>query len=259
MKKSRYTFCCVVYFMMLLFSCPLYAEAKLPLTVAKIKPGIVAVGTFMPARNPRAIFLGTGFAVGDGSLIVTNAHVIPRKLDDRHREQVSVFYRKDGSDKAIAAEQVAFDAEHDLAILKVVGTSLPPLKLGDVAQVKEGQLYAFTGFPIGMVLGLYPVTHRGIVSAITPNVIPALPSEKLDVKMLRKLAAPFNVFQLDATAYPGNSGSPLYDPDTGEVVGIINKVFIQAGKEHALSNPSGISYAIPANFIINLLKDKGAR
>ncbi len=27
---------------------------------------------------------------------------------------------------------------------------------------------------------------------------------------------------LDATAYPGNSGSPLYDPETGEVVGIIH-------------------------------------
>lgn len=209
----------------------------------------------MPARNPRAVFLGTGFVVGNGSLIVTNAHVIPANLDDRHREQVSVFYRKGDEDKVIATEQVAVDTAHDLAILKISGTALPPLKLGDVAAVQEGQLYAFTGFPIGMVLGLYPVTHRGIVSAITPNVIPTLPSEQLDVKMLRKLAAPFNVFQLDATAYPGSSGSPLYNPDTGEVIGIINKVFIQEGKEHALSNPSGITYAIPANYIKKLLKD----
>ena len=52
------------------------AAEQLPLTVAKIKPGIVAVGTYMPKRNPRAVFLATGFAVGDGSLIVTNAHVI---------------------------------------------------------------------------------------------------------------------------------------------------------------------------------------
>ena len=29
---------------------------------------------------------------------------------------------------------------------------------------------------------------------------------------------PFRVFQLDATAYPGNSGSPVYDPMTGAVI-----------------------------------------
>lgn len=210
----------------------------------------------MPARNPRAIFLGTGFVVGNGNLVVTNAHVIPARLDDRRIEQVSVFYRKGDEDKVIITEQVAFDAVHDVAILKMIGESLPPLKLGDVASVQEGELYAFTGFPIGMVLGLHPVTHRGIVSAITPNATPTLPSEKLDIKLRQKLDEPFNVFQLDATAYPGNSGSPLYHPDTGEVIGIINKVFIQEGKEHALSHPSGISYAIPANYVKKLLKEK---
>jgi S1-C subfamily serine protease len=54
-------------------------------------------------------------------------------------------------------------------------------------------------------------------------------------------------FQLDATACPGNSGSPLYQPDIGQVVGIINKVFIQESKETIIQKPSGISYAIPVN------------
>jgi serine protease Do len=61
------------------------------------------------------------------------------------------------------------------------------------------------------------------------------------------------VFQLDATAFPGNSGSPLYDPATGEVVGILNMVFVKGTKESALTQPSGISYAIPSNFLIELL------
>ena len=61
------------------------------------------------------------------------------------------------------------------------------------------------------------------------------------------------VFQLDATAFPGNSGSPLYDPATGEVVGILNMVFVKATKESALTQPSGISYAIPSRFLIELL------
>jgi len=234
-----------------------FAEPALADTIAKIKPGIVAVGTYMPKRNPRAVFLATGFAVGDGSLIVTNAHVIPDKLDNEHMEQVAVFYHKDDNDKAIIAKEVALDKEHDLAILKVSGEQLSPLKLGSVSSVREGQLYAFTGFPIGMVLGLHSVTHRGIISAITPNVIPMLRSEQLNVKLLKRLQEPYNVFQLDATAYPGNSGSPLYDPDTGKVIGVLNKVFVQESKENVLSKPSGISYAIPVNYVENLLKAKG--
>jgi S1-C subfamily serine protease len=239
------------------FSGNSYAEQSLANTVAKIKPGIVAVGTYMPKRNPRAVFLATGFAVGDGSLIVTNAHVIPDALDNERMEQVAVFYHKDNADKAIIAKEVALDKEHDLAVLKVSGEQFSPFKLGQASSVREGQLYAFTGFPIGMVLGLYPVTHRGIVSAITPNVIPMLRSDQLNVKLLRRLQDPYNVFQLDATAYPGNSGSPLYDPDTGEVIGVINKVFVQESKENVLSKPSGISYAIPVNHVENLLKAKG--
>jgi S1-C subfamily serine protease len=234
-----------------------YAEQSLADTIAKIKPGIVAVGTYMPKRNPRAVFLATGFVVGDGSLIVTNAHVIPDKLDNEHFEQIAVFYHKDNNDKVIIAKEVALDKEHDLAVLKIAGEVLSPLKLGQVRSVREGQLYAFTGFPIGMVLGLYPVSHRGIVSAITPNVIPMLRSEQINVKLLRRLQDPYYVFQLDATAYPGNSGSPLYNPDTGEVIGVINKVFVQESKENVLSKPSGISYAIPVNHVENLLKANG--
>jgi S1-C subfamily serine protease len=232
------------------------AEEVLADTVAKIKNSVVAVGTYMPKRNPRAVFLGTGFAVLDGSLVVTNAHVIPAELDVNHREQIAVYFRKNNADEIILATEIAMDKEHDLAILKLQEERLPPLKLGNVSSVREGQLYAFTGYPIGMVLGLYPVTHRGIISAITPNVIPAIRSGSLNLKMLHRLKEPYNVFQLDATAYPGNSGSPLYNTETGEVIGVINKVFVQESKENVLSNPSAISYAIPINHVEKLLSDK---
>lgn len=243
-------------FIVFSFSVDSYAEQSLADTLAKIKPGIVAVGTYMPKRNPRAVFMATGFAVGDGSLIVTNAHAIPDGIDHDHMEQIAVFYHKNNEDKVILAKEVALDKEHDLAVLKVTGEMLTPLKLGLASSVREGQLYAFTGFPIGMVLGLHPVTHRGIVSAITPNVIPMIRSAQINAKVLRRLQDPYNVFQLDATAYPGNSGSPLYDLDTGEVIGVINKVFVQESKENILSKPSGISYAIPVNHLQNLLKAK---
>ena len=61
------------------------------------------------------------------------------------------------------------------------------------------------------------------------------------------------MLQLDATAYPGNSGSPVYDPDTGDVLGIINMVLVKSTKESALSQPSGITYAVPSSHLQSLL------
>lgn len=246
-----------LYFIGFAFTENSYAEPILSETVSRVKPSIVAVGTFMPSRNPRAIFLGTGFAVADGSIIVTNDHVIPETLDTKHLEQLAVFYHEDNQDKIIIATEVTLDKEHDIGILKLAQGLLPPLKLASVSTVREGQLFAFTGYPMGMVLGLYPVTHRGIISAISPNIIPMLKSAQINTKLFKRLQDPYNVFQLDATAYPGNSGSPLYDPNSGGVIGVINKVFVQESKENILSKPSGISYAIPINHVEKLLKDKG--
>jgi S1-C subfamily serine protease len=65
------------------------------------------------------------------------------------------------------------------------------------------------------------------------------------------------VFQLDATAYPGNSGSPLYHPETAEVIGVINKVFVKEGRENVLAKPSGITYAIPVQYARQLLQNAG--
>ncbi|GAB4254170.1 MAG: hypothetical protein Kow0065_00900 [Methylomicrobium sp.] len=204
------------------------------------------------------MFLGTGFAVGDGSLIATNAHVVAKPLDDAHLESLAVFIRRNGKDQMVSARQIAVDPEHDLAILKLAGNAaLSPMALGDSRTVREGELYAFTGYPIGMVLGLFPATHRGIVSAITPMAIPVIASGQLNAKMLKRLRNPYDVLQLDATAYPGNSGSPLYNPESGEVVGIINKVFVKESKETVLSQPSGITYAIPVVYLKQLLNKVG--
>jgi S1-C subfamily serine protease len=127
------------------------------------------------------------------------------------------------------------------------------LTLSSRKTVREGESYAFTGFPLGAVLGLYPVTHRGMISSITPMAIPAQSARALTAQKIQRLRNPLMVYQLDATAYPGNSGSPLYDPDDGTVVGILNGIAVKSTKEDALSTPSGISYAIPVRYLRELL------
>jgi S1-C subfamily serine protease len=230
------------------------AEDGIADTVAKIKPSIVGIGTYQRLRTPPADFRGTGFVVADGLHVLTNAHVLPDTLDPKKLETLAVFLRDDGKETARTAEIVIEDDAHDLALLKISGAALPALKLGNSDKVREGEIYAFTGYPIGMVLGLHPATHRGMISAITPSAIPQPRAGKINSAVFERLQDPYLVFQLDATAYPGNSGSPLYDPNSGEVIAILNKVFVQGTKENLLSQPRGISYAIPIRYAEPLLK-----
>ena len=226
-------------------------------TIEKIKPAVVAIGTFQKTRRPPSVFRGTGFVTADGLHVITNAHVLPEKIDADKRETIAVYAGNTSKMEIREATKVGEDRDHDLAVLKITGRPLPSLTLGKSQPVREGEIYAFTGFPIGMVLGLNPVTHRGIISAISPIAIPQLSAQLLEKNLVARLTAPYNVYQLDATAYPGNSGSPLYDPSSGQVIGIVNKVFVQESKETVIQKPSGISYAIPVSHIRDLLRQLG--
>lgn len=241
-----------------LVSCPAFAD-NLPRTIEKIKLSVVGIGTLEQTRRPPIAFRGTGFVVGDGLHIITNAHVIPPLLEVEKKETLGILVGQGEAARFREATPVAIDADHDLTLLKIDGTPLTPVKLGESGTLREGQNIAFTGFPIGTVLGLYPATHRGTVSAITPIVIPAATSKALDAKSVNRMRTPYTVFQLDGTAYPGNSGSPMYDPDTGAIYGIINMVFVKGTKENALTEPSGISYAIPAKYIRDMISKAGIK
>jgi serine protease Do len=235
------------------------SAAELVQTIAAVKPAVVAIATFQKTRSPAVVFFGTGFAVDDGLTIITNAHVVAKPVDADKLETLGILVGNDGHAEFRTAQLIGTDREHDLAKLRITGAPLPVLRLGDSGKVQEGQSLAFTGFPLGMALGFTKVTHRAMVSAITPIVRPALNSSRLDPKSIQQLQkSAYGVFQLDGTAYPGNSGSPLYDTDSGTVVGIINMVYVRGLKETAISQPSGITYAIQSNYITALLAQPAA-
>lgn len=235
------------------------ASATLPEQIEKIKPSVVAVGTHQRTRSPQFAFRGTGFAVGDGTLIATNAHVVPDTIDADNLETIAILASAEGGREVQVREAkiAAFDREHDLALLRVSGAALPALKLGESEAMQEGDAVAFTGFPIGNVMGFHAVTHRAIIASITPIVIPSATAQQLSGKVIRRVqTGAFDVFQLDAIAYPGNSGSPVYDVERGEVRGIINMVFVKGTKEAALTAPTGISFAIPAKHLDALVRQQ---
>lgn len=235
------------------------AKAEFVDVVAKIKPSVVGIGIHTPTSRPQNILRGTGFVIGDGHYIVTNAHVLPTELDENLLQKMAVFTGSGKNAKVRHAKIIATSSLYDLAVLKVAGTPLPAMTLAGNNVRPDGSYIAFTGFPIGSVLGLYPVTHRGMIASTTPTVIPARTAGQISLKMLKRMRNPYSVYQLDATAYPGNSGSAMYDMKTGEVLGVINKVFVQSTKEAVISNPSGITYAIPVKYLHKVLKENNIK
>ena len=247
----------------MLFALPLWfapglaAGQDAQATIERVKQSVVPIGTYERTRTPAFQFRGTAFVVGDGTSVVTNAHVLPGILDTTRLEVLGVLGPGPTADKVEfrEAKQVAVDPGSDLAILKIGGAPMPALRVRNSDGIKEGQPVMFTGFPIGSAIGLFPATHRGMISSITPIAIPQARSAELDPKTIRRLTSgTFPIFQLDATAYPGNSGSPVFDPATGEVLGIVNMVFVKGTKETALTQPSGITYAIPSKFLQDLVQ-----
>ncbi|MFC3121988.1 S1 family peptidase [Agaribacter flavus] len=223
-----------------------------------VERSVVGVGIHTPLEARKPQLIGTGFVVGDGSYVVTNYHVVSKELST---DIVQKYVALDGEGRVVRShylEIIGIDPVHDLAILQSK-SKMTPIELAQPNLKEAGTEVFFTGFPLGAVLGLYPATHVGLIAAVAPDVNPSKNADQLTLNLLSRLKNPFLIYQLDATAYPGNSGSPVFDMHSSEVIAVINKVFVSAGKEAAITNPSGISYAIPIKHVYALAKKHGIK
>ena len=230
---------------------PANAFAKLPDVLDRVKLAVGAVGTYNPANRPPKEFSASGFFIDRDGYFVTANHVVEAITKRRRAADLRVFIPSDKADTGRPATIVAREPKYDLALLKVKGSIFNALDIGDSTKVREGQPVALCGFPFGFLFGLHPSTSAGIISSVSPIAIPAVNTALLDPAMIEALKNPFDVLQLDATAYPGHSGAPLFDPSTGSVLGVVNSAYIRRTKEKVIS--SGISYAIPIHLARRLV------
>src|SRR5574343_987138 len=145
----------------LLWGVGVVAHADMVQATARVKPSVVVVGTFKATDSPRFQLRGTGFVVGDGTLAVTNVHVLPEVVGVEEAPALAVLVRSAlGEWQQRLARVVASEPARDLAVLRFEGLPAPALVVGDSGRVQEGQSLGFVGFPIGGALGYTPVTHR---------------------------------------------------------------------------------------------------
>lgn len=212
----------------------------------------VAIAIYSPLKHSAPQIKGTGFVIQNGNYLVTNYHVVDMDLDPTIVEYFVAMLPNGDNIRVERVEILAIDDKHDLALLRV-DKPFPAFVMAKNEMVPPGTDLAIFGYPLGGVLGLYPAVHKGVVATITPDYMPANNAKSLTAKSLDRLKRPDLIYQLDVTAYPGNSGSPVVDVETGEVFAVINKVYVKDNKESALTKPSGISYAIPIEHVHVLL------
>lgn len=246
-------FCICLQMLLMLPSLPAGATSLIE-AIKDTKRSVVAIGTYQQLGQPPVRLRGTGFIVADGGYVITNAHVLPEKLDAQNQESLQAFYGVEAQARHYELDVVDEDEVHDLALLRIIGNAkLPALALSKTL-APEGTRTAITGYPLGSLLGLYPITHEGIISAVKERSFAAYNQGQLTAERVRRLRASFIIYQIDTNAYPGNSGSPLYDPESRKVLGVVQSVAVrQKTQMSAIEAPTGFTFAVPSSFVSELL------
>src|SRR5918998_61722 len=154
------------------------------------------------ARTLRVTGIACGYGVeGSGwvagrDLVVTNAHVVAGETATR--VQVG------GTGRHLPAKVVVFDEMNDIAVLRVDGLGLTPLRL---TAPQRGEAVAVIGFPENGPLDIEPAR-----TGTTQRVIS---SDAYDRGPVERVVTSFRVY-----VRPGNSGGPVVNAN-GRVVSTI--------------------------------------
>ena len=157
---------------------------------------------------------GTGMVIDEAGYILTNEHVISGY------SSVTVVF-SDGSQ--VKGSVLGYDANIDLAVIKVINSGLTAVHFGDSNTAKAGQEVVALGYPLDLT-GSVTVT-KGIVSAIQSDGI-----------------------QTDVAVNAGNSGGPLINRN-GDVIGIMYMRYVGSSSAPI----EGIGFAIPINTAISII------
>ena len=187
---------------------------------AQVNPSVVSV----VANLGKNASVGTGVIMSEDGYIVTNYHVI-----EGGRSCLVIL----SSGYQCEAELVGYDADNDLAVLKVEAEGLPAAVFGSSDLLTVGDKAYAIGNPLG--LELRGTLTDGIISAINRDV---------DVD-----GVTMTLIQTNAALNSGNSGGPLINA-YGQVVGINTIKMVSDYEDDAVE---GLGFAIPSSTVAHIV------
>jgi S1-C subfamily serine protease len=155
---------------------------------------------------------GSGWVAGDG-IVVTNAHVVAGQDD--------TFVEPRGGGRRLDASAIAFDAKNDVAVLRVPGLGLAPLRFA--REVKVSEPGAVEGYPLSGPFRIRPARIGQTRVVISQDAYGNGP-------VRRRITA------FRGRVQPGNSGGPIVD--------VAGRVSATVFAESIGGGPSG-GYAVP--------------
>jgi S1-C subfamily serine protease len=236
-----------------------------------LKPSVVAIASRLSKNPELPDIIGTGFIARADGIIFTNNHVIQaiKKLSrlksmgpedwpivvlyfhwvpDKGMMIIDLEVKRVGGlkrEKPVEGYNYGPDIP-DLGFIHVHIKDLPALKIAEKLDLNEGEEVMLAGFPMGTdtlrapgwLHQLTPTLQSGIISAILP-----FPCDNPHAMLLNIMTQ------------GGSSGSPVFNPSTGEVIGIEYAGIVEP---KTLSGKSGIfvfedntslTFAIPAKIV----------
>lgn len=202
---SPRAFCIAVSVLLLGAGCAAhYPDDDFVSSAAKLRPSVVLLSMDVPGENKKDgpdTEYATGSVVASGawgSDILTVEHAIEGAWNLR----VTV----NNKDKYPAAI-IAKDADLDIALVRTKRPNLPVVKLGSANDAQPGRMIGLVGYPIpdqfdDEGLGLATSLNSGRVSSMRDDAI-----------------------EVTLQIVPGESGSPVFVADTGEIVGMAESRF----------------------------------
>lgn len=178
--------------------------------------------------------LGSGVVykkVGDSIFIVTNAHVVGDK------EQQKITY---GENKAVTGKVLGTDKWSDIAVVKAKLTQdsdVKAIKMGDSKNLILGEPLVVVGNPLGTEFK--GSVSEGIISGLNRHV-------PVDIDKDGHYDVLMNAFQMDAPVNPGNSGGAVVNRD-GKLIGI-------ASMKISMKDVEGMAFAIPVNDVQSIVE-----
>jgi serine protease Do len=183
-------------------------------------PAVVQINITSVSQNPFGFSSGTQEGLGSGFIITSDGYVLTNNHVVENATKITVVL-KDG--REFRGQVVGTDATSDVAVVKISGTNLPTVELGDSSTLTVGQKVIAIGNPYG----LSQTVTTGVISALERNV-QASQTETL-----------VGVVQTDAAINPGNSGGPLVDL-SGRVVGMNTMIYQDA---------QGLGFSVSVNTV----------